>query len=105
MTAYEMRIIDWSSDVCSSDFSILNSRYGTYMPNEDFAVQFAPGARREPCQLYLISPPAIDETFAGRLASALDAGAVAAFQLRLKGIDEHVLTRADRKSTRLNSSH
>src|SRR3546814_1320744 len=64
------------------------------MPNEDFAVQFAPGARREPCQLYLISPPAIDETFAGRLASALDAGAVAAFQLRLKGIDEHVITRA-----------
>src|SRR3546814_8249829 len=84
-----MRISDWSSDVCSSDLlqdrkpcasdgnSILNSRYGSYMPNEDFAVQFAPGARREPCQLYLISPPAIDETFAGRLASALDAGAVA----------------------------
>src|SRR3546814_13871783 len=64
------------------------------MPNEDFAVQFAPGARREPCQLYLISPPAIDEPFAGRLASALDAGAVAAFQLRLTGIDEHVITRA-----------
>src|SRR3546814_6327283 len=126
-----MRISDWSSDVCSSDLlqdrkpcasdgnSILNSRYGSYMPNEDFAVQFAPGARRETCQLYLISPPAIDETFAGRLASALDAGAVAAFQLRLKGIDEHVITRADeplqricadrdvafiidRKSTRLN---
>src|SRR3546814_15920127 len=73
---------------------MLNSRYGSYMPNEDFAVQFAPGARREPCQLYLISPPAIDETFPGRLASALDARPVAAFQLRLKGIDDPVIPRA-----------
>ena len=43
------------------------------------------------CQLYLISPPAIDEGFAERLAAALDAGPVAAFQLRLKGIDEHAI--------------
>ena len=38
------------------------------------------------CQLYLISPPAIDEGFAAMLAEALDAGPVAAFQLRLKGL-------------------
>lgn len=44
---------------------------------------------RPACQLYLISPPAIDDQFADRLAAALDAGAVAAFQLRLKGLDDH----------------
>jgi thiamine-phosphate pyrophosphorylase len=49
---------------------------------------------KPPCQLYLISPAAIDDGFAGRLAAALDAGPVAAFQLRLKGIDEHAIARA-----------
>jgi thiamine-phosphate pyrophosphorylase len=38
------------------------------------------------CQIYLISPPTIDFSFGNRLKSALSAGAVAAFQLRLKGI-------------------
>jgi thiamine-phosphate pyrophosphorylase len=46
---------------------------------------------RPSCQLYLISPPAIDAGFADRLAAALDAGPVAAFQLRLKGIDDHAI--------------
>lgn len=58
---------------------------------------FADRFEREPrpgCQLYLISPPAIDAGFAGRLAAALDGGPVAAFQLRLKGIDEHAIARA-----------
>jgi thiamine-phosphate pyrophosphorylase len=35
-------------------------------------------------QLYLITPPRIDATFAATLAQALDAGDVAALQLRLK---------------------
>ena len=48
---------------------------------------------RPPCQLYLISPPAIDTGFADRLAAAADAGPVAAFQLRLKGLDEHAIAR------------
>ena len=48
---------------------------------------------RPPCQLYLISPPAIDTRFADRLAAAADAGPVAAFQLRLKGLDEHAIAR------------
>ncbi|WP_380875064.1 thiamine-phosphate synthase [Sphingomonas sp. DBB INV C78] len=43
------------------------------------------------CQLYLISPPSIDDGFAAKLAEALDAGPVAAFQLRLKGIDDHAI--------------
>lgn len=49
--------------------------------------------RRPPCQLYLISPPAIDERFQDRLKAALGAGPVAAFQLRLKGVDEHAIAR------------
>jgi thiamine-phosphate pyrophosphorylase len=48
---------------------------------------------RPSCQLYLISPPAIDAGFADRLAAAADAGPVAAFQLRLKGLDEHSMAR------------
>jgi thiamine-phosphate pyrophosphorylase len=45
------------------------------------------------CQLYLISPPTIDDGFAARLEAALSAGAVAAFQLRLKGLGEHDIAR------------
>jgi thiamine-phosphate pyrophosphorylase len=54
-----------------------------------FADRFERDGRRPPCKLYLISPPAIDAGFAETLALALDAGPVAAFQLRLKGIDDH----------------
>ena len=53
--------------------------------------------RRPACQLYLISPPSIDAGFADTLAAALDAGRVAAFQLRLKGLaDDAVLAAAAR---------
>ena len=50
--------------------------------------------RTPSCQLYLISPPAIDATFPDALARALDGGPVAAFQLRLKGLDDHAVARA-----------
>lgn len=56
-----------------------------------FADRFEAEENRPPCQLYLISPPAIDVGFGDLLASALDAGPVAAFQLRLKGIEEHTI--------------
>jgi len=45
------------------------------------------------CQLYLISPLDIGGAFPDRLARALDAGPVAAFQLRVKDIDEHQAAR------------
>ena len=51
------------------------------------------GKRRPPCQLYLISPPRIDATFVDSLRAAFDGGPVAAFQLRLKGLDEHAIAR------------
>lgn len=41
------------------------------------------------CQLYLISPLDLGGTFPQRLERALDGGVVAAFQFRVKGIDEH----------------
>lgn len=58
-----------------------------------FADQFEQGFRPA-CQLYLISPPTIDETFVEQLAAAFDGGKVAAFQLRLKGLDEEAIAAA-----------
>src|SRR5262245_28916263 len=47
------------------------------------------------CRLYVITPERLDPpTFAGALASALDAGDVAAVQLRLKNAGDDVWTRA-----------
>ncbi len=41
------------------------------------------------CRIYLITPPTLDpRPFADRLAAALDAGDVAAVQLRLKDVDD-----------------
>jgi thiamine-phosphate pyrophosphorylase len=45
------------------------------------------------CQLYLISPLDVSGEFPRRLESALDAGPVAAFQFRVKGIDQHAAAR------------
>ena len=42
-----------------------------------------------PCQLYLISPLEVGGDFPARLDAALAAGPVAAFQFRVKGIDQH----------------
>lgn len=56
-----------------------------------FSERFERDRNRPDCQLYLISPPEIDEGFAVQLTAALEAGPVAAFQLRLKGIDDHAI--------------
>lgn len=45
------------------------------------------------CQLYLISPLNVGGDFPDRLVRALDAGPVAAFQFRVKGVDEHEAAR------------
>jgi thiamine-phosphate pyrophosphorylase len=42
-----------------------------------------------PCQLYLISPLDVTGDFPARLEAALSAGPVAAFQFRVKDIDQH----------------
>ena len=45
------------------------------------------------CQLYLISPLDVAGAFPERLSRALDAAPVAAFQLRVKDLDEHAAAR------------
>ncbi|MGZ8418505.1 MAG: thiamine phosphate synthase, partial [Allosphingosinicella sp.] len=58
----------------------------------EFAHLFEPTAR-PPCQLYLISPPEAGGDFPERLERALDGGPVAAFQYRVKGVDQHQAAR------------
>jgi len=53
---------------------------------------------RAPTQIYLISPLQVDGDFPERLARALDAGLkgrhrIAAFQFRVKGLDDHAAAR------------
>jgi thiamine-phosphate pyrophosphorylase len=45
------------------------------------------------CQLYLISPLDVGGEFSQRLERALEAGPVAAFQFRVKGLDQHEAAR------------
>ncbi|MBJ6121295.1 thiamine phosphate synthase [Sphingomonas mollis] len=59
----------------------------------DFAASFRRHDRRPPCQLYLVSPLDVGGAFPDRLARALDAGPVAAFQFRVKDIDQHEAAR------------
>lgn len=56
---------------------------------EGFAERFVRDDRRPPCQLYLVSPLDVGGSFPDRLARALDAGPVAAFQFRVKDVDQH----------------
>ena len=58
----------------------------------DFGALFEPTAR-PPCQLYLISPPDVGGDFPERLEKALAGGPVAAFQFRVKGLDQHEAAR------------
>jgi thiamine-phosphate pyrophosphorylase len=58
-----------------------------------FAARFERDPRRPACQLYLISPLDVGGDFPARLAAALDGGPVAAFQFRVKGVDQHEAAR------------
>ena len=60
---------------------------GPLDPN--FGAQFQRDYRRPPCQLYLVSPLDVGGAFPDRLKRALEAGPVAAFQFRVKDIDQH----------------
>jgi thiamine-phosphate pyrophosphorylase len=59
----------------------------------DFARRFQRDDRRPPCQLYLVSPLDVGGGFPDRLARALDAGPVAAFQFRVKDVTQHEAAR------------
>jgi thiamine-phosphate pyrophosphorylase len=61
---------------------------------DDFdPIDFPPPERSEPARLYLISPQEVGGSFADRLRAALEPGLATAFQLRVKGIDDHELAR------------
>jgi thiamine-phosphate pyrophosphorylase len=70
-----------------------------------FAERFERDQRRPACQLYLISPPRIDEGFAGRLAAVLGTGLVAAFQLRVKDVADEQLIQLGRPLRAICAAH
>src|SRR3546814_3447800 len=82
-TAYEMRISDWSSDVCSSDLIALVDQH----------VEL----RQRPVG-------EIARAVLSRFRCQLDIGGLGGVGLRA-GDEACVDHRVDRKSTRLNSSH
>ena len=68
--------------------------------NDDSYVPLDPGFgerfardRRPACQLYLVSPLDVDSDFHDRLRAALAGGPVAAFQFRVKDLDEDAAAR------------
>ena len=56
-------------------------------------IEFPPLQRTEAARLYLISPQQVGGAFPDRLKAALEPGLAAAFQLRVKDVDEHQLAR------------
>ena len=56
-------------------------------------IEFPLPRRTEAAKLYLISPQEVGGSFPDRLRAALEPGLTAAFQLRVKKIDEHELER------------
>lgn len=71
----------------------------------DFAANFQRNDHRPPCQLYLISPLDVTGGFPDRLARALDAGPVAAFQFRVKNVDQHVAAKLAEPLQRICADH
>ena len=67
--------------------------------------RFKPPRRTEPCKLYLISPQDVSGGFPDRLRAALGGGPVAAFQIRVKGVEEHALARLAEPLQRICSDH
>jgi thiamine-phosphate pyrophosphorylase len=75
------------------------------MSVEGFADRFADDQRPRDCALYLISPQDVGGAFPERLRAALDGGPVAAFQLRVKGLDQHEIARLAEPLQRLCADH
>jgi len=60
---------------------------------------------RGPCLLYLISPLDVGGDFPDRLREALGGGPVAAFQFRVKGVDQHEAARLAEPLQRICAEH
>ena len=70
----------------------------------DFSI-FPVPPRTEACKLYLISPQDVGGSFPDRLKAACEGGPVAAFQLRVKDVEEHELARLAEPLQRVCSDH
>src|SRR3546814_10393087 len=100
-TAYEMRISDWSSDVCSSDLALRDEDYPTL--NEDSVFRLlVTGGSQGATILSSVVPEGL-----GLLPISLRRRLQVTQQCRVEDIDKvrAVYAELDRKSTRLNSSH
>src|SRR3546814_7405179 len=113
-TAYEMRISDWSSDVCSSDLKA-PGRIIDRVAREHFVAR---GQQREQRAGDRGETRGVDERLVGifevaeRIAQCTlgreadtAVGHLAAIVERLAARQQHSRAALDRKSTRLNSSH
>src|SRR3546814_2157805 len=117
-TAYEMRISDWSSDVCSSDLiarlRCCKAALGGVPMKATIWHNPACGTSRKTLAI-LEETPGVELTVVEYLKKPysadklrqlfLDAGIGARDALRLRGTDAEARGLKDRKSTRLKSSH
>jgi thiamine-phosphate pyrophosphorylase len=71
---------------------------------DGFAERFN-GESRGDASLYLISPQEVGDDFPNRLQATLQGGGVAAFQLRVKGMDQHALAKAAEPLQRICADH
>src|SRR3546814_1833166 len=92
-TAYEMRISDWSSDVCSSDLALTSPDVRIAQAPTDRLIR-RDGAR-QPVRIFRVGQGALLDQ--ARIPDRMQVA------LRAEERDLHII--ADRKSTRLNSSH
>ncbi|MFN3726743.1 MAG: thiamine phosphate synthase [Allosphingosinicella sp.] len=69
-----------------------------------FAARFEAQGRGD-CQLYLISPANVGGGFADQLRAALAGGPVAAFQFRVKDVDQHEAARLAEPLQRICAEH
>src|SRR3546814_3264293 len=91
-TAYELRISDWSSDVCSSDLRAVEQKLG-HLYERVHQLEDAEDAPRKE----YVSTAARGDAQGGLIGGLVYVGALAAAGA--------VFASGDRKSTRLNSSH
>jgi thiamine-phosphate pyrophosphorylase len=70
-----------------------------------FAAAFRRDLNRPACQLYLVSPLDVTGAFPDRLECALGAGRVAAFQFRVKDVDQHEAARLAEPLQRICAAH
>src|SRR3546814_3711369 len=100
-TAYEMRISDWSSDVCSSDLPVEQPPLRVANLGQD-AIEIGVG---QPVPAVRIGDAQPRLVTGDRIGRDRHLAVAARDDLAVRIEDRHPQPRLDRKSTRLNSSH